>query len=267
MIGSRWRVAVALAALAMGSGRASAGEPVRVRILSYNIHHGAGVDGKVDLGRLARVIRDADPDVVALQEVDRGVARSKKLDEPAELGRLAGMTPIFEKNIPYQGGEYGNAVLSKLPVRGHRNLALKSHYVGEQRGALVVDLVAPDGKTPFRLVATHLDFRPDDAERMDSVGQFADLARENPDLPTLLVGDLNARPDSRVLATLDARWARSVPADAPLPTFPVDAPTRQIDHVLFRPADRWKVVETRVLGEAVASDHRPLLVVLELAGG
>ncbi|SIO56686.1 Metal-dependent hydrolase, endonuclease/exonuclease/phosphatase family [Singulisphaera sp. GP187] len=241
---------------------AVAAEPTRIRILSYNIHHGEGTDQKVDLERLARVILSVKPDVVALQEVDRGVKRTNKVDEPAELGRLTGMRPIFERNIIFEGGDYGNAILSGLPVTSHKNIPLPSHYVGEQRGALVAELTAPDGRTPFRFIATHLDYRGNDGERRDSVKRLEEVAREAPDRPTLLVGDLNSLPDSEVLTQFEVNWKRST--STPLPTFPSDKPTRQIDYVLFRPASRWKVVENWVLDEPVASDHRPLLVVLEL---
>jgi endonuclease/exonuclease/phosphatase (EEP) superfamily protein YafD len=95
------------------------------------------------------------------------------------------------------------------------------------------------------------------------VKRIEEIARERPGLPAVLAGDLNAPSDGRVLRAFGADWLRS---DAmPRPTFPADAPRRQIDHVLARPAPRWKVVETRALDEPVASDHRPLLVVLELA--
>lgn len=259
----RPRLLLALPLLALAASPASASEPIRLRVLSYNIHHGEGTDGKLDLERIAGVIRSVDPDIVALQEVDRGVERSKRLDEPAELGRLTKMTPIFERNIPYQGGDYGNAVLSRHPVTGHKNVPLPSHYKGEQRGVLSVELTAPDGKTPIRLLATHLDYRPADAERLDSVKKISELIAEAPEKPTLLVGDLNSLPDSRTLKSFEETWQRANPE--PLFTFPVDKPSRQIDYVLFRPAPRWKVLESRILDEAVASDHRALFVVLELA--
>jgi len=255
-----WSFAFCLAAV---SGISAVGaEPTRIRILSYNIHHGEGTDGKLDLERLARVIQSVKPDVVALQEVDRGVKRTNGVDEPAELGRLTGLRPLFERNIVFQGGDYGNAILSRLPITSYKNIKLPSHYVGEQRGALVAELTAPDGRTPFRFIATHLDYRPDDGERRDSVKRLEELAGEAPDRPTLLVGDLNALPDSPVLGLFEANWKRSNPSL--LPTFPSNKPVRQIDYVLYRPAARWKVVENRVLDEPVASDHRPLLVVLEL---
>lgn len=240
-----------------------AGDGTQIRVLSYNIHHGEGMDGKLDLERIAKVVLSVNPSIVALQEVDRGVLRTKKVDEPGELARLTRMTPIFERNIVFQYGDYGNAVLTRLPVIRHRNVHVPSHYAGEQRGALVIDLQAPDArKTPIRFMATHIDYRPDDAERMDSVKKLEEVAREEPAIPTILAGDLNSFPDSRVMQAFGENWTRT---DATaLLTYPADRPARQIDYVLVRPANRWKVVETRVLEEPVASDHRPLLVVLEL---
>lgn len=83
-------------------------------------------------------------------------------------------------------------------------------------------------------------------------------------MPALLAGDLNDVPDSRTLQELGKQWTR---ANAEvLPTIPVEQPKQQIDYVLYRPTDRWRLVEVQVLDEATASDHRPLLAVLELRG-
>jgi len=261
MTSRAWTLAACL--LLAAASTTLAAEPTRIRVLSYNIHHGEGMDGKLDLERIARVILSVDPDLVSLQEVDRNVQRSQGLDEPAELGRLTKMAHLFERNIPLQGGEYGNAILSRPPITGHKNVHLPSHYNGEQRGALVAELTAPDAaKTPIRFIATHLDHRRDDAERLDSIKTIETIIGETPDVPTILAGDLNSSPDSRTIKTFGETWTRT--DITPAPTFPADKPRSQIDFVLVRPAKRWRVVETRVVDEPVASDHRPLLVVLEL---
>ena len=235
--------------------------PLRLRVLSYNIHHGEGVDHKVDLPRIAEAIKSVNPDLVALQEVDRGVRRTAGIDEPQELARLTGMEVVFEKNIRYQGGDYGNAVLSKLPIKRHKNHPLPSFYKGEQRGVLEVEVETTVPGQSVLFLATHLDYRPADEERLASVKFINDLVTSTEGQPALLAGDLNAKPDSTTLRGFKKLWTPV--NDEELPTFPVEKPTRQIDFILFHPAECWKAVETRALDEAVASDHRGIFAVLE----
>jgi endonuclease/exonuclease/phosphatase family metal-dependent hydrolase len=240
-----------------------AGEPQRLRLLSYNIHHGEGTDGIYDLERIARLVAELDPDLVALQEVDQGTRRASGVFQADELARLTGMDGRFGRAIDYSGGEYGEAVLSRLPLRAVEALALPASPGHEERCALLVELDGPAG--PFRFVATHLDHTPDDADRVAQVEAVLARLADRPDLPTVLIGDLNAVPGSAPLALLGPEWL-----DAPLaagaadPTYPSAGPERRIDHVLLRPAARWRVLEARVVPEEVASDHRPLLVVVEL---
>ena len=80
---------------------------MRLRVLCYNIHHAAGVDGKLDVPRIARVIQSVKPDLVALQEVDRNTTRTGKVDQAAELAQLTRMNHVFGANIAFQGGQYG----------------------------------------------------------------------------------------------------------------------------------------------------------------
>lgn len=238
------------------------GKPVRLRVLSYNIHHGRGIDGKLDLERIAGVIRSVEPDLVALQEVDRKTWRVDGADEPAELARLTGLKVAFEQNIPFAGGEYGNAVLSRFPIKGHKNHVLPCLDEGEQRGMLEVELELPGGR-PLLFFSTHLDHRAADRERLACAETINGFILKRAKSPAILAGDLNATPDSRVLKLFTAEWTRAADTKV-LPTIPVGEPKRQIDYILFRPSDRWKVVEVRVLDEKVASDHRPIFAVLEL---
>jgi endonuclease/exonuclease/phosphatase family metal-dependent hydrolase len=233
----------------------------RLRVLSYNIHHAEGIDGRLDLERIARVITESKADLVALQEVDRKAARTKSVDQPAELARLTGLHVAFGGNIELQGGDYGNAVLSRFPIRRHENHKLPCFENGEQRGVLDVEIEWPDSTSRLRLLATHLDHRRDDRERVASAQAINALVQQA-ELPVLLAGDLNDVSGSSALVEFGKSWARS--NAQPLPTIPVNKPTRQIDFVLSRPTGRWHAVETRVLDEAVASDHRAILAILEL---
>lgn len=232
--------------------------PREIRVVTYNIHHGEGSDGKVDLPRIANVLKAATPDVVALQEIDQGTRRTGGVDTPAELAKLLSMKPVFARNIDFEGGGYGTLVLTRLPIKGVELHRLPSHYEGEQRGVQLVELGAGDDS--LILFCTHLDYRPDDAERLDSVRTIGSLAGAYPDKPMILAGDLNAEPESRVMQTLDRDWTRTNAKG--LRTYPADKPAKEIDYILVKPAARWQVVETRVLDESIASDHRPLLTVL-----
>lgn len=234
-----------------------------LRVLSYNIHHGAGVDGKLDLERIAKVILSAKPDIVALQEVDRKAARTKDVDQAKELARLTKMKFVFGPNIKLGDGDYGNAVLSRFPLKLRKNHKLPNIDKGEQRGVLDVDIQTPGG--PVRMLATHFDHRRPEEERMASAEFVNKLFKQEPKLPTLLAGDLNATPTSRPLRKLSSRWklANEI-VQGKLPTVPVKEPGRQIDFVLSAPANRTKVIETKVLPEAVASDHRAILAIVEL---
>lgn len=234
---------------------------IRLRVLCYNIHHAAGVDRKLDVPRIARVIQSVQPDLVALQEVDNKAGRSERVDQAAELARLTGMQHAFGANIPLQGGHYGNAILSRLPMDQHRNHLLPNVDSGEQRGVLEVGFKLPGGR-PLRLYGTHLDHRRPDGERLASAIFINTMAGKEPADPTILAGDLNDVFGSRTLKEFQKSWT---PTNAkPMPTVPVGQPTRQIDFILVRPAARWKVIETKVLDEAVASDHRAIFAVLEL---
>ena len=115
-----WLVLPLALALAAGGRPDATGrhEPapaaVVLRVLSYNIHHGEGLDGRIDLSRQAEIMKREEPDLVALQEVDRGTVRSGSVDQLAELARLTGLAPVFGQTIALQGGDYGVGVLSRL---------------------------------------------------------------------------------------------------------------------------------------------------------
>ena len=247
----------------LSSTLARADEPIRVRILSYNIHHAEGVDKKLDVERIAKVILSVKPDIVALQEVDQNATRSLSVDQPAELARLCSMNVEFGANIPLQGGHYGNVILSRFPINQHSNHRLANINNGEQRGVLVGEIKVSDDSESVVFFATHLDHRRDDRERVASARGINKLASVYGNRSMFLAGDLNDVIGSPTLDEFDAEWTRT--NATPLPTIPVTAPQRQIDFVLYRPANRWKVIEVKVLDEVVASDHRGILAVLELS--
>ena len=226
-------------------------------VLCYNIHHGEGEDLRVDLERIANVIKSVSPDLVALQEVDSVTVRTGGVDQASELARLTGLKAFFGRTIDFQGGKYGNAILSKLPVQGVRNYPLPGR---EPRAVLTVEAVAEG--TPFLFMGTHFD-NAIAANRLISADSINRIVNAQPTKPAILAGDLNENPYGATLAKLREVWREAEMGDS-LYTFPVNVPTRQIDYLLYKSQVRWKLVDVRVLDEKVASDHRPILAVLEL---
>ena len=236
---------------------ANPGRKPTLRVLSYNIHHGEGTDGIVDLPRLARVIRAADADLVALQEVDDRTKRTKGVDQTAELARQTGMYGVFGKQIDYEGGGYGQAILSRVPLGRGTVHWLPGEPDRERRLAFGVPVSVFGRELTF--VTTHLHHQNDEFRQR----QAAELNRlfADTDRPVIVAGDLNANPDSKPLGVFLSHWA--VATGPGLHTFPAGQPTKQIDYVIARPAPAFATIELRVPDEPVASDHRPLLAVYE----
>lgn len=254
---------LATLATALGSGCASSPPtPARLRVATYNIHHGEGVDGRWDLPRLAAVIERTGADLIALQEVDRGTTRSAGVDQAAELGRLTGLHAVFGAAMAYDGGEYGEAVLSRLPILSSTVHALPHAPDHEPRAALEVRVELPGGRR-VRFVGTHLDHTQDPADRVAQMAALEAALAAEPDLPTVLAGDFNDEPFSRSLSALADRWMDALGPDRRA-TWPAQDPRKAIDHVFVTPGERWRKLGAWVVEETVASDHRPVVVDLEL---
>lgn len=238
-----------------------------IRILCYNIHYGQGTDGKYDVERLAGVIRKTKPDLVALQEVDVGVKRSGRVHEARRLADLTGLAVRFGPTQHYEGGLFGNAVLTRLkildvqihPLPYTESTPEKTTY---PRGAIAVTVRGPNGQ-PLRFISTHFQHNvPEDrvAEAKEVNRLFAG---SDDSIPTVLAGDMNALPDAEPVKILQENWTNATD-DPPTPTAPATKPRSRIDYIFYRPADRFRLVTAQVIDESVASDHRPVFAELEL---
>ena len=240
--------------------------PLTLRVLTYNIHHGEGMDGRFDLSRLAGMMIRVHPDLVALQEVDEGTERANGVDELAELAWLTNLHPAFGKAMDYWGGEYGVAILSRWPfLRTHNDPLPNLLPDREPRTALTVEVAVGEGGPHIEFTSTHLDQGRDPENRLVQAQHLNERLVRDDDRATILAGDMNARPDTPVMDLLRACWTNP-PATDPSPIGPSGRPRMRVDYVLIRPAMRWRVVESTIVDDAVASDHRPLLVVLEWTG-
>jgi endonuclease/exonuclease/phosphatase family metal-dependent hydrolase len=222
-------------------------------VLSYNIHHGEGTDRKFDLDRLAKIIRAAEPDVVALQEVDRKTRRASGVDQAAELGKLTGMHAEFGNAMNYSGGEYGEAILTREKPTKVEVHALPHGPGREPRAALAVTLKPRDGLPELVFIGTHLCHQSTD-DRVAQAKKINEAYAVDSKLVAILAGDLNARTDTPAMKEFGKQWRDTMPA------------RNKIDYVLVRPGDPWRVIEAKVVPEPVASDHDPVLVVLEWTG-
>ena len=234
---------------------------LRLRILSYNIHHAEGVDGKLDVPRIAQVILSVDPDLVALQEVDKNTIRTGKVNQGIELSRLTKMNSVFGSNITFQGGQYGNAILSKFPIIKNKNFLLPNVDSGEQRG-LLQSQIQISNKENILFFSTHLDHRRSDTERLASAKAINQIISLDNKSPAILAGDFNDVPDSPTLNELGKVWLRT--NKKILRTIPASKPSRQIDYIFVQPKERWKIIESQVLDEDIASDHRAIFSIIEL---
>jgi endonuclease/exonuclease/phosphatase family metal-dependent hydrolase len=240
-------------------------------VMSFNIHHGQGTDGVLDLGRTARVIRASGADIAGLQEVDRNFAgRSDWADQAAGLAELLGWHAAYGANIdlgpPAPGRpriQFGNAVLSRYPIARSDNTHLFRSPGVEQRGLLHAEVDMPG--VPLHVYVTHLDAFSE-SDRIRQARQVAGLVAENS--PSVLLGDFNAHPDTpeigSVRAALTDTWAAAT-GGGPRATRPADAPARRIDYIFTSQplTAAWTAVST---DDPAASDHLPVVSLLALDG-
>jgi endonuclease/exonuclease/phosphatase family metal-dependent hydrolase len=258
------RLASLLVLLGLSSCSSAPSSSTELHLMSYNIHHGAGLDEVLDLQRIAKVIDCQKADWVAVQEVDAKTSRSKGLDQSAELSKFTRMKGFFGKSIDFAGGGYGNAVLSHWDTEMSEVHPLPVN--GEPRSFLYQRVQIPRIGTTH-LIATHLDSDwKSPAGRLQQVSALLEFAATLPkEEPLILAGDLNATPEAaEIRLLLDAGW---IDATAGLPaTCPADKPKERIDYILIRPgAFTCRVLEASVPAEAVASDHRPVFARIKLS--
>lgn len=234
------------------------------KVMSYNIHIGnpPSKDASYrDLEAIAQVINIQKPDLVALSEVDNKTRRSgATVDQAKELGRLTGMYYYFTKAMDYQGGEYGDAVLSRFPISESKRYELPTTGPGFEPRSLALILIEKEGHK-FYFGSTHLDHTSDEANRILQANTLVDIIKTL-NYPVVLAGDWNATPSSTTITTLKQVLTPTC-TDCPY-TFPMNKPDRTIDYIMYKPAEKFKVKSLKVVNETYASDHLPLVADLEI---
>lgn len=231
-----------------------AAEPLR--LVAYNIHHGEGMDGKIDLERIARVIAAEKPDLVALQEVDEKCKRSGSVDQAAELAKLLKMDHRFGKFMDYQGGRYGLAILSRLPIE--ETFVHQLPEGAEPRVALEVIVKSPEWPGRFSFVSIHNDWKTESIR----VTQVAALQKALKDRthPVILAGDFNAVSKSESLQLLTEDSWKLLRKKAQN-TWPSEKPRVEIDFFFAKGLPPF-TYRDKIIPELIASDHRPIAVAI-----
>lgn len=244
-----------------GSGEVT---EVVIKVMTYNVKHCSpyipGVsEPEVDIQATADAIRSGQPDIVLIQEIDRKTKRSNGVDQVAELAKSAGFVYFyFSKSQDYQGGEYGDAIFSKYPLRdtGTYDLPrkeLEGTYVGY--ATLGKATVSIKGHT-LTIANTHLATTQ---ENRDLQLPYLNDLLKGGKYPVILGGDMNATPYNSTIHMLDGYGFVRSGLGENLFTIPSTGPTKELDFICFRPADSFEVIEHKVITGTNASDHLPVV--------
>lgn len=238
-----------------------------LRILTYNIYHGETTDGRVDMNLFASIIREMQPDLVSLQEVDKNAKRTGVIDITEELSRRTGLKGYFVKHRDFQGGEYGNAILSRFPVgdvdviKGFKSAPPSGTPNANENSGITIPCakVTLSKGTEIIFNCTHLSTKLEDRQRQSR--QLLDYYLAEGRAPMIITGDLNAEPHHEEIKAL---FQDFVEADT---TFKNTFSTRtglvkKIDYILYPRNKQWEVLETKVICRGDASDHCAFFAVL-----
>lgn len=221
-----------------------------VRVVSYNIRHALGEDGKINLGRIAAVLEQLDADVIALQEVDRYRVRSGMQDQIAWLGEKLGMSWHYAPTLQNGWSQYGNALLSRLPIVDYGVAELGG--MREPRNLMRMQVLGPAG--PVTVFNTHLGVLQE--ERRAQVERVLELVGHLGG-PAVLMGDFNMSDDHLFMQELLVEWQPIPLAGGTM------SDGSKADHVLVRPL---AAVMQGQVHHSQASDHGALAATIDWRG-
>lgn len=220
-----------------------------LKVMTYNVRHCAGMDLVLDYDRTAAMIARQQPDVVALQELDSMTGRSKQRYQLGELASRTGYYPVFGAAIDYDGGKYGVGILTRETPLSTQRIPLPGD---EPRVLLVVEL------QDYVMACTHLDLEKE--PRLASIPLIVEEA-QHWQKPFLLAGDWNDSPNSELLQEMTKYFTILSGNDS---SYPADEPQECLDYVALFKDHSVETLESIVIDEPEASDHRPVVVRLEL---
>jgi endonuclease/exonuclease/phosphatase family metal-dependent hydrolase len=238
-----------------------------LRIMTYNVHRCVGMDGRADPRRVAEVIAECKPDIVALQELDVGRRRTGGIDQAHVIAHHLGMAFHFHPAIQVEEERYGDAILTSLPMRLIRAERLPGSRLLEPRGAIWVAVETAEAE--LQIINTHLSLLA--YERLMQVRTLLGprwAGHPSCRDPLALLGDFNTLRRSRVHGRLSSklRDAQLAVHGRPHRTFPARMPMLRIDHIFCSPSVEVVGIDVpRTPLSRIASDHLPLVMDFRLA--
>lgn len=235
---------------------------MRFRVVSYNIHKCiGGVDRRYRPERIVDALAHYEPDIVLLQEVDDGVPRSRKHRQVDTIADGLGFRyRAFQSNVHLRIGKYGNATVSRFPIKAPKNVDL-TIPLKKRRRALVVKMTLPTDRGTHTMWVANVHLGLAGFERRMQVRRLLEsgpIRRVRSNTPLLVGGDFNETFQRLQRQIIEPAGLR--PAARPLPTFPAAMPIQPLDRIYYRGPLR---VESAFVGHTKlarqASDHRPLI--------
>ncbi|MZQ83750.1 hypothetical protein GQF01_16695 [Paenibacillus sp. 5J-6] len=163
--------------------------PASFTVMTFNMHHGEGMDGKVDIIRIAELLGHEKADIIALQEVDRYRLRSGFVDQARELAEMLGMHMVYSPSLTYKVGQYGIAILSRYPIADSSWALLPGSL--ESRSLLMTTVLI--GSEPVHIATTHLGLSGED--RQLQLTRISELLADKKG-PLVALGDFNMEEDA-----------------------------------------------------------------------
>ncbi len=260
------RIILLLSCISLFSSCASKKEQsTSLKIMSYNIRHGEGLDSTLDLTRSAKIIKSQAPDLCGLQEIDNFCLRSNNLGQTDYLAQETIMKGTFGKFMSFQGGEYGMATLSNKTLISTKVLQLPMGKI-EPRSSIVHE-VQIDKDCNIVFANVHFDWITDENGNSIRLSQAKALVKyiDTLNKAVIITGDFNCKPDSPTMQYFAEQGFMFVHKGKDNLSFQ-GKNKLEIDHVIYRNAGsvKFKEKSVRLLNEPIVSDHRPLIVELEL---
>lgn len=240
------------------------GQNKRIKLMTYNIQHGVGIDSRLDLDRIARLIKQSGADVIGLNEVDYAMKRSAFKNQVNYLAKKLDMNYAFGASVKRFTGSYGNAVLSRYPIdkiENHKLPSITAEKETEKRALLKAEIKLAENTTLF-VLNTHLSLdRRERSGQIKWIQDYADSLSE----PYILMGDFNTEIHEihSVLSENGRNSSRLTPLIKGMKTFPAANPSKEIDMFFSSDSPPFTVKRGFTI-QSDASDHLPVVLELDL---